>query len=86
MKRDLAIWRKPLKGQMPSAGDWMNDRAYLVPSTCKVLSSARAATHIETMFKWMHKISATAGQVMMQQGREGDCYYLIEKVRQRSPA
>jgi rhodanese-related sulfurtransferase len=35
--------------------------------------------NVEAMFKRMSKISVTAGQVMMQQGGEGDYYYLIEK-------
>lgn len=34
---------------------------------------------VEAMFKRMSKISVTAGQVTMQQGGEGDYYYLIEK-------
>lgn len=63
-----------------SAGDWMNDTGVFSAFNLQSgVFSHLPPANVEAMFKRMNKMSVTAGQVMMQQGGEGDYYYLIEK-------
>ncbi|PPC94436.1 MAG: cyclic nucleotide-binding protein [Methylotenera sp.] len=63
-----------------SAGDWMNDTGVFSAFNLQSgVFSRLPPANVEAMFKRMDKITVTAGQVMMQQGGEGDYYYLIEK-------
>lgn len=63
-----------------SAGDWMNDTSvFSAFNLQKGVFSRLPAANIEEMFKRMTLVSVTAGQVIIQQGGEGDYYYLINK-------
>ncbi|HSI37524.1 MAG TPA: cyclic nucleotide-binding domain-containing protein [Methylotenera sp.] len=63
-----------------SAGDWMTDTGVFSAFNLQSgVFSHLPAANIEEMFKRMSSISVTAGQVIIQQGGEGDYYYLIEK-------
>lgn len=62
-----------------STGDWMNDTdVFSAFNLQKGVFSRLPAANIEEMFKRMTRISVTAGQVIIQQGGEGDYYYLID--------
>lgn len=62
-----------------SAGDWMNDTGVFSAFNLQSgVFSRLPPANIEEMFKRMVSISASAGQVMIQQGAEGDYYYLIQ--------
>lgn len=62
-----------------SAGDWMNDTGVFSAFNLQVgVFSQLPAANVEEMFKRMESISVSAGQVMIQQGSEGDYYYLIQ--------
>ncbi|MDP2154107.1 MAG: cyclic nucleotide-binding domain-containing protein [Methylotenera sp.] len=59
--------------------EWMRDTG--VFSVAKLQSgvfSKVPVANIEAMFKRMERINTVAGQVIIQQGAEGDYYYLIE--------
>lgn len=62
-----------------SVGDWMNETgvfsAYNLQSG---IFSRLPAANVEEMFRRMTSITVTAGQVIIQQGGEGDYYYLIQ--------
>jgi rhodanese-related sulfurtransferase len=60
--------------------EWMHDTS--VFSVAKLQSgvfSKVPVANIEAMFKRMERIATVAGQVVIQQGAEGDYYYLIEQ-------
>lgn len=62
-----------------SAGDWMTDTGVFSAFNLQSgVFSRLPAANIEEMFKRMSSIAVTAGQVIIQQGGEGDYYYLIE--------
>lgn len=62
-----------------SAGDWMNDTGVFSAFNLQSgVFSRLPAANIEEMFKRMTSIAVTAGQVIIQQGSEGDYYYLIQ--------
>jgi len=64
---------------MRSAGDWMNDTGVFSAFNLQSgVFSRLPSANIEEMFKRMVSISVAAGQVMIQQGAEGDYYYLIQ--------
>ncbi|OIR04618.1 thiosulfate sulfurtransferase PspE precursor [mine drainage metagenome] len=63
-----------------STGDWMNDTSiFSAFNLQKGVFSRLPAANIEEMFKRMTRINVMAGQVIIQQGNEGDYYYLIDK-------
>jgi rhodanese-related sulfurtransferase len=65
-------------GRTPA--DWMHDTSvFSVSKLQKGVFSRLPAANIEDMFKRMTRISPVAGQVVIQQGAEGDYYYLIER-------
>lgn len=65
--------------QIRSAGDWMNDTSiFSAFNLQKGLFSQLPAANINEMFKRMTNVPVTAGQVIIQQGGEGDYYYLIQ--------
>jgi len=62
-----------------TAGDWINDTGVFSVAKLQVgVFSQLPAANVEEMFKRMSSISVTAGQVIIQQGGEGDFYYLIQ--------
>lgn len=62
-----------------SAGDWMNDTGVFSAFNLQSgVFSLLPAANVEAMFQRMSSITVTAGQVIIQQGGEGDYYYLIE--------
>ena len=62
-----------------SAGDWMNDTGVFSAFNLQSgVFSRLPAANVEEMFKRMSSIAVTAGQVIIQQGGEGDYYYLIQ--------
>lgn len=62
-----------------SAGEWMNDTGVFSAFNLQSGVFSRLPTaNIEKMFKRMTSIGVTAGQVIIQQGGEGDYYYLIQ--------
>ncbi|MDP3088235.1 MAG: cyclic nucleotide-binding domain-containing protein [Methylotenera sp.] len=62
-----------------SAGDWINDTGVFSVAKLQVgVFSQLPAANVEEMFKRMSSINVTAGQVIIQQGGEGDYYYLIQ--------
>lgn len=62
-----------------SAGEWMNDTGVFSAFNLQSgVFSRLPAANIEEMFKRMSSIAVTAGQVIIQQGGEGDYYYLIQ--------
>jgi rhodanese-related sulfurtransferase len=63
-----------------SAGDWINDTGVFSAFNLQVgVFSQLPVANVEEMFKRMDSITATAGQVIIQQGGEGDYYYLIQR-------
>ena len=63
-----------------SAGDWMSDTSvFSAFSLQKGVFSRLPAANIEEMFRRMTSIATVAGQVIIEQGGEGDYYYLINK-------
>lgn len=63
-----------------TAGDWMHDTSvFSVEKLQSGVFSKLPAANIEEMFRRMTRISTNAGQVIIQQGAEGDYYYLIER-------
>jgi len=63
-----------------SAGDWMSDTSvFSAFNLQKGVFSRLPAANIEEMFKRMTLVTTTVGQVIIQQGGEGDYYYLINK-------
>ena len=62
-----------------SASDWMNDTGVFSAFNLQSgVFSRLPAANIEEMFKRMTSITVAAGQVIIQQGGEGDYYYLIQ--------
>lgn len=62
-----------------SAGDWINDTGVFSAAKLQVgVFSQLPVANVEEMFKRMSSITVTAGQVIIQQGGEGDYYYLIQ--------
>ncbi|MDD2832845.1 MAG: cyclic nucleotide-binding domain-containing protein [Methylotenera sp.] len=63
-----------------TTADWMHDTSvFSVEKLQKGVFSRLPAANIEAMFKRMTRITTTAGQTIIQQGMEGDYYYLIER-------
>ena len=63
-----------------SAGDWMNDTSvFSAFNLQKGLFSRLPPANIEEMFRRMTAVATVAGQVIIEQGGEGDYYYLINK-------
>jgi rhodanese-related sulfurtransferase len=63
-----------------SAGDWMNDtNVFSAFNLQSGIFSRLPVANVEEMFKRMTCIAVTVGQVVVQQGGEGDYYYLIQK-------
>jgi rhodanese-related sulfurtransferase len=63
-----------------SAGDWMNETDIFSAFNLQSgVFSRLPAANVEELFKRMTCIAVTAGQVVVQQGGEGDYYYLIQK-------
>ena len=62
-----------------SVGDWMNETSVFSAFNLQSgIFSSLPAANVEEMFKRMSSITVTAGQVIIQQGGEGDYYYLIQ--------
>lgn len=62
-----------------SAGEWMNDTGVFSAFNLQSGVFSRLPTaNIEEMFKRMTSVNVTADQVIIQQGGEGDYYYLIQ--------
>lgn len=62
-----------------TTGDWMNDTGVFSISNLQSGVFSRLPTvNVEEMFNRMTNITVAAGQVVIQQGGEGDYYYLIE--------
>ena len=62
-----------------SVGDWMSDTGVFSAFNLQSgIFSRLPAANIEEMFKRMTSISVTEGQKIIQQGSEGDYYYLIQ--------
>lgn len=62
-----------------SVGDWMNDTGVFSAFNLQSgIFSRLPAANIEEMFKRMTSIKVTTGQKIIQQGGEGDYYYLIQ--------
>lgn len=70
---------KPGK-QERNAGDWMDSIGVFSTESLKngIFSSLPPA-NVEEMFRRMERIPVQAGQVIVQQGNDGDFYYLIEQ-------
>ena len=71
----------PAKPKMPerTTGDWMKDTAiFSALNIQKGVFSRLPVANVEEMFKRMQTINVQAGQMLMQQGDEGDYYYLIQ--------
>lgn len=63
-----------------TSADWMHDTSvFSVSKLQNGVFSRLPAANIEAMFKRMTHVSPVAGQVIIQQGAEGDYYYLIER-------
>jgi rhodanese-related sulfurtransferase len=63
-----------------TTGDWMNDtEVFSAVNLQSGVFSQLPESNIEEMFKRMTSFSVTAGQMVIQQGGEGDYYYLIQK-------
>lgn len=63
-----------------STADWMHDTSvFSVEKLQKGTFSHLPAANVEEMFKRMTSLAVRAGQTIIQQGAEGDYYYLIEK-------
>jgi len=62
-----------------TASDWMNETGVFSAFNLQSgIFSRLPAANVEEMFKRMTNITVTAGQVIIQQGGEGDYYYLIQ--------
>jgi rhodanese-related sulfurtransferase len=62
-----------------SVGDWMNDTSVFSAFNLQSgIFSRLPAANVEEMFKRMTSIKVTAGQLIIQQGGEGDYYYLVQ--------
>ncbi|MDI1297709.1 cyclic nucleotide-binding domain-containing protein [Methylotenera sp.] len=62
-----------------SVGDWMNETGVFSAFNLQSgIFSRLPAANVEEMFKRMTSITVTAGQTIIQQGGEGDYYYLIQ--------
>jgi rhodanese-related sulfurtransferase len=62
-----------------SVGDWMSDTSLFSAFNLQSgIFSRLPAANVEEMFKRMTSIKVTAGQTIIQQGGEGDYYYLIQ--------
>lgn len=60
--------------------DWMHDTSVFSVSKLQTgVFSQLPAANIEAMFERMTHIATMAGQVIIQQGAEGDYYYLIQR-------
>ncbi|MDP3744676.1 MAG: cyclic nucleotide-binding domain-containing protein [Methylotenera sp.] len=65
-------------GRTPA--DWMHDTSIFSVSKLQTgVFSQLPAANIEAMFERMTHIAPVAGQVIIQQGAEGDYYYLIQR-------
>ncbi|ADI29005.1 cyclic nucleotide-binding domain-containing protein [Methylotenera versatilis] len=63
-----------------SVGDWINETSVFSAFNLQSgIFSRLPAANVEEMFKRMTSITVTAGQVVIQQGGEGDYYYLIQR-------
>lgn len=63
-----------------SAGEWMNDTGVFSAFNLQSgVFSRLPPANVEEMFKRMTNVAVTAGQVIIQQGGEGDYYYLIQE-------
>jgi rhodanese-related sulfurtransferase len=63
-----------------TAGDWMNDTdVFSAVNLQSGIFSQLPAANVDAMFKRMTSIFVSAGQVIIQQGAEGDYYYLIQR-------
>jgi rhodanese-related sulfurtransferase len=63
-----------------TAGDWMNDTdVFSAVNLQSGMFSQLPAANVDAMFKRMTSIPVSAGQVVIQQGAEGDYYYLIQR-------
>ena len=70
-----SITEKPAR----SVGDWMNETGVFSAFNLQSgIFSRLPAANVEEMFKRMTNITVTAGQTIIQQGGEGDYYYLIQ--------
>lgn len=75
------IDKKPLAvdSQSKKPKDWIREtRVFSVEKLHNGVFSRLPTSNIEEMFRRMTMVEATAGQVIIQQGAEGDYYYLIE--------
>ena len=62
-----------------SVGDWMNETGVFSALNLQSgIFSRLPPANVEAMFKRMTSITVTSGQVIIQQGGEGDYYYLIQ--------
>lgn len=62
-----------------SAGDWAHDTAIFSAANLQSgVFSRLPAANVDQMFQRMISITVSAGQVIIQQGGEGDYYYLIQ--------
>jgi rhodanese-related sulfurtransferase len=62
-----------------SVSDWMNETGVFSAFNLQSgIFSRLPAANVEEMFKRMTNITVTAGQIIIQQGGEGDYYYLIQ--------
>ncbi len=74
-----AIHAKTAASFAPSAGDWMSNTGVFSAFNLQVgMFSQLPAANVEEMFKRMTSITVKAGQVVIQQGGEGDYFYLIQ--------
>lgn len=65
--------------QTRSPGEWMESTgAFSAESLKNGIFRALPPANVEEMFRRMERIHVAAGQVIIQQGDEGDYYYLIE--------
>ncbi|MDO9283165.1 MAG: cyclic nucleotide-binding domain-containing protein [Methylotenera sp.] len=63
-----------------TSADWMHDTSVFSVSKLQTgVFSQLPAANIEAMFERMTHIATMAGQVIIQQGAEGDYYYLIQR-------
>jgi rhodanese-related sulfurtransferase len=62
-----------------SVGDWINETGVFSAFNLQSgIFSRLPAANVEEMFKRMTSVKVTAGQIIIQQGGEGDYYYLIQ--------
>lgn len=63
-----------------SVGDWMSDTSVFSALNLQSgIFSRLPAANVEAMFKRMTSLKVVAGQTIIQQGAEGDYYYLIQR-------